>query len=189
MPRFLFCLTLSLAALVTISAYAQETADEKAVREVIERELKGALAGDPEQVKSCYSSDFIGFGGWNSGDVCMYKLHSDGEIIYIDPEDWRVSISTPAELDKYAEAFRGNAERVQQSGLKRGNEVVSVHVKNGCAVGVTRHWGSWLDKSTNENVMFEARSVWMLKKEQGTWKIFSNIGQMALGMMTIKALP
>ena len=46
MPRFLFCLTLSLAVLVAISAYAQETVDEKAVREVIERELKGALAGD-----------------------------------------------------------------------------------------------------------------------------------------------
>lgn len=189
MARFMLYPILIFALFSTSVVNAQETADEKAVREVIERELKGALAGNSEQMKSCYSSDFIGFSAWNQGDVCMHKLHSDGEIDYIDPEDWRVSISTPAELDEYVEAFRDYPARMAKSELKRGNEVVSVRVKNGSAVGVTRHWGTWLDKTTNENVKFEARSVWMLKKEQGTWKIFSNIGQVAVGMMTTKALP
>lgn len=179
----IFCLAIS------ATAWAQETRDERAVREVIEKELKGALEGKPEQMKSCYAPDFIGFNAWNRGDVCMHKIHSDGDIQYIDPEDWKVSISTPEELNDYAENFRGYPERIKKSAVTRGNEVVSANVKNDCAIAVTRHWGSWLDKTTNENVKFEGRSVWMLKKVKGEWKIFSNIGQIAVGVIATKAFP
>ena len=108
---------------------------------------------------------------------------------YIDPEDWRVSISTPGELNQYAENFKGTPERIKKSALTRGNEVASVDVKGNSAIAVTRHWGTWLDKTTNEDVRFEARSVWLLRNEGGKWKIFSNIGQVAIGMVTTKALP
>jgi hypothetical protein len=182
-PTIILCIASSTVV------YAQETQDEKLVRGVIEKELKGALAGNPEQVKSCYAPDFVGFGAWNEDDYCMHKLHKDGETIYPDPEDWVVSISTPKELDAYAEYFRNYPEKIAKSAVKRGNGVASVKVKDNFAIAVTRHWGTWLDKTTNENVRFESRSVWMLKKTSGEWKIFSNIGAVGLGIITTKAFP
>ena len=189
MVRKVIILLIIAVYVISLSVCAQETNDEKVVRKIIESELKGALEGKPEQVKACYSSDFIGFSAWNRGDVSMNRLHLDGVTQYIDPEDWRVSITTPKELNDYAENFKGNPERIAKSKITRGNEVVSVNVKNTGAIGVTRHWGTWLDEKTNENVRWEARSVWLLRKEGGKWKVFSNIGQVAIGMVTTKALP
>ncbi|MBN1293730.1 MAG: nuclear transport factor 2 family protein [Candidatus Latescibacteria bacterium] len=189
MIRNVLIISLLTVCFASMSVFAQETSDEKAVRAVIESELKGALEGKPEQMKACYSSDFIGFSGWNRGNFTMHKLHNDGEVYYYDPEDWQVTITTSRELDEYAENFRDYPERIKKSAMTRGNEVVSVNVKNNGAIAVTRHWGTWYDKTTNENVRFEGRSVWMLRKESGEWKIFSNIGHVAIGMMATKALP
>ncbi|MDP2982732.1 MAG: nuclear transport factor 2 family protein [Candidatus Latescibacter sp.] len=185
------CISVFIILCIAFSAvvYAQETQDQKAVRSVIEKELKGALEGKPDQMKSCYTPDFVGFSAYNSGDVCMHKIHLDGVTQYFDPEDWVVSISTPKELDTYAEYFRNYPEKLAKSAIKRGNEVATVKVKDNFAIAVTRHWGTWLDKTTNENVRFEGRSVWMLKKTGGEWKIFSNIGQVSLGIITTKAFP
>jgi hypothetical protein len=171
------------------ASLSQENQDQKAVRSVIEKELKGALTGNPEQMKSCYATDFVGFSAYNGGDVRMHKILGDGDTKYTDPEDWVVSISTPKELNDYAEYFRNYPDKLSKSSVKRGNEVASVKVKDNFAIAVTRHWGTWLDKTTNENVRFEGRSVWMLKKTGGDWKIFSNIGQVSLGIMATKAFP
>jgi len=170
-------------------AWAQESQDEKLVKGVVEKELKGALEGKPEQMKSCYTPDFVGFSARNMDIVRMHNIHQDGAMQYFDPEDWSVSISTPKELNDYAEGFRNYPERIAKSSVKRGNEVASVKVKDNFAIAVTRHWGTWLDKTTNENVRFEMRTVWMLKKTGGEWKIFSNIGGVALGMTATKAFP
>jgi hypothetical protein len=185
------CISFILILFIALSSilYAQETRDQKAVRSIIEKELKGALSGNPEQMKSCYTSDFVGFSAYNGGNISMHKTLSNGDTKYFDPEDWVVSISTPKELNDYAEYFRNYPEKISKSSVKRGNEVVSVKVKDNFAIVVTRHWGTWPDKTTNENVRFEGRSVWILKKTGGEWKIFSNIGHVSLGITATKAFP
>ena len=177
----LVCLTVSAAAL------AQETQDERLVREVLERELKGALEGKPEQVKSCYAPGFVGYTAMTAPRI--NRLHTQGIVHYADPEDWEVGITTPEELDEYAEASKGYPERRAKSDVEHDNEVVSVRVKGDFAIGVTRHWSRWQDKTTNENVMGESRTVWMLKKLKGEWKIFTYVGQVSWGQLRYKSTP
>ena len=96
----------------------------------------------------------------------------------------------PEEVDKYAELAKpGAAERDKRLGVTNDNEVVSIKVKDDCALGVTRHLSKWKDDTTNENISSEFRSVWMLKKIQGEWKITNFISAISYSFLTIKARP
>lgn len=183
-------ISIAIISLLLVSAvcFAQMTPEENRVKAVLEKELKGALEGNVEQVKSCYAEGFMGVMAWSPG-ITLNRLHSSGTNYYPDPEDWIIVISNAAELDKYAEAFRGAPERIKKMKVERGNGVVSVKVKDDCALAVTRHWGSWLETKTNENVNVEMRSVWMLKKIKGEWKIASFVGHVSRSVLVSKAYP
>ena len=190
MSRKIFIIVIvTLCLVVSATAWTQETSDEKAVREVIEKELKGALEGKPEQVRSCYADGFVGYSAIRSG-IPMNRYHLRDNTYTVDPEDWTIGITKPEELDEYAEGFKpGAAERRKKLGITHDNEVASIKVKDDCALGVTRHWGSWKENKTNDTIDWEMRTVWMLKKIKGEWKITNYIGAISRSFFVGKAYP
>jgi hypothetical protein len=54
--------------------------------------------------------------------------------------------------------------------------VIHVDVKDNHAIAVSRHWGTRRDSTAQETIFNESRSVWMLAKIEGEWKITSALG-------------
>jgi len=157
------------------SGSAQVSRDEQAVRKVLNRELKGALTGNPEQVLSCYADDYVGYMAWTDS-VSVSQLLTVGNRIIADPEDWTIFISSPQELKEYSARFRGGPERMAKykkkyPGAAHSNEIRSVTLKGDHAIAVSKHWTTIPNPSKQQKLRWEMRTVWMIDKINGQWKI------------------
>jgi len=62
-------------------------------------------------------------------------------------------------------------------------------VKGNSALAVSRHIKRWTIEETRENVNTEFRSVWMLTKIRGEWKVTGLIAHISTGQLVTKMRP
>ena len=175
MRWFHFMLIFILVIAVGGTATAQVSPDEQAVREVLSRELRGALTGNVEDIKSAYSPDYVGYMALTDS-ISVSQMIVYGNTFVTNPEDWTIFVSTPQELNEYAENFRGVPERHAEyfkkyPGSSHSNEIRSVKVRGNHAIAVSRHWTTIPNPTKQQKLRWEMRTVWMLDKIRGEWKI------------------
>jgi len=176
--RYVFIVMLVIA--VAGTAAAQVSRDEQAIREVLNRELKGALTGDVEQIKSAYAPDYVGYMALTDS-ISVSQLITDGNTFVTHPEDWTIFVSSPKELQAYAENFRTAPKRHAEymkkyPGSTHSNEIRSVTIKGNHALAVSRHWTTIPNPARQQKIRWEMRTVWMIDKINGEWKISRAIG-------------
>lgn len=132
------------------------------VLEIIYMEMEGHVKGDPDQIMSCYAPGFVGYRAWTE-----------------DPEDWNVRIVGLDSLRvKYAEPARGNPARRSKypSSWEYFADFPHVHVKDNRAIVVWKMYSRMPDPKARETLNNMFRSVWLLAKIKGKWKITNWIG-------------
>ncbi len=167
MPRKSFIVVFTLfcfAFLLCTVAFNQEEnkEDVQQIRDLLYRENEGHHKGDQEQIYSCYAPGFVGYS-------------ANG----YDPEVWVIWIAGLEELrSKYAQNVKESSDKyAEHPDWARGTEVHHVNVYNDHAIALTFHWDWKPDPKTRENITNSHRTVWMLAKIRGEWKITSFIGQ------------
>jgi len=188
-----YLLVILLIVAVSGTATAQVSRDEQAVRELLNRELKGALTGNVEQIKSAYAPDYVGYTAWTDS-LSVSQLITDGNTVVVYPEDWTIFVSSPQELNTYAENFRGVTERNAKYLEKypravHSNEIRKVTVKGDHAIAVTKHWTTVPNPARQEKIRWEGRTVWMIDKIQGEWKISRAINSVVRAQMVETTYP
>lgn len=128
------------------------------VRDHIYKETAGHIKGDPDQIMSCYAPGAAIF--WANGR---------------GPETWTVAVAGDSLRTQYAGPKRDNPSPPSNE-PQNGREVIHVDVKDNHAIAVSRHWSTRRDSTARETIFNEFRSVWMLAKIEGEWKITNAIG-------------
>jgi hypothetical protein len=127
------------------------------VRDLIYKEIAGHIKGDPDQIMSCYA---------DAPGTAIFLANGRG------PETWTVAVAGDSLRTQYAGPKRDNPSPPSNE-PQNGREVIHVDVKDNHAIAVSRHWGTRRDSTAQETIFNESRSVWMLAKIEGEWKITS----------------
>ena len=161
MSRILRILIIAVVALVlTAPAWPFDTAEVQQVRELLYKEKEGWYKGDPDLLISCYAEGFVSYGANQ------------------DPELWSIDVVGLDTLRaKFNAVAKENAELwVNHPKWSRGHEVLHIQVKGDHAIATTQHWEAKPDSTARETIFMEGRVIRLLVKEDGEWKIISNIG-------------
>ena len=155
---------------VSVSILADDDAEVKKIKEVLNGEEEAEWAGNVEKIKSYFSSDAF---------MCIISREKVfdrdyGEIS--DPVHYEIAGYGAQDIDSYAENFRTKPQYLKKNpGFQHYNVVEHVHVKGAMAIAVEKRVRSWTvqgaDKDDKEHVRHIIRNMWTLKKISGTWKI------------------
>lgn len=157
MSRLLLCLAVVAAVVGTPRvSTAAESGDVQQVRQLLLREFEGAMQGDVEQLLSCYAPEFAGYYAYSA-----------------EPDDWMMGMVGLETLRKeYAEPHaKDKALWAKHPDWQRYNEVRHVDVMGDRAIATTKHFSSQPDSVAGTSIENSHRSVWMLRKIDGQWKI------------------
>jgi len=188
MSRFLSFLTLYVCIMVSVTAFCDEGADIEQVKKVLYRYEEGFFSGDAKKVLSCFAPEIVSYAPLpDSASLLMLR----GDHHYItDPEDWYIWGVGMESAKQHAESCKYYPEYLKKHpDYKHTTKVSHVSVKNGRAIAVTRHLRSWTVQETRDNVTSEFRTVWMLSKIRGEWKVTGLIAHVSAGQLVTKMRP
>ncbi len=192
MSRKLFILIIALFCFaLSASGWADEAEDVKQIKELLNKEGWAVWHGEVDKVLSCYAPGFVGYSA-SPDSAALSKSRYDGFTTYNDPEEWAVSISTPDELRKYASQNLSKTPRSLEDFIakhpdwKGGQQIRHVHVKGDHALAIARYWSKTPDLENRETIYGERRTVWLLSRIKGEWKITSWIGGISSGQRVTK---
>lgn len=140
--------------------WADEATEVEQVRKILEKEQDSWIKGDPEQLMSCYAPSYVGFSA-NGGRFDLASVTQVG----LDTLRANVASQTVNVAAQYA-----------KPGRIHHFEVAHIDIKDDHAIGLTRHWNATPDSTARETIHVEWKSLWMLTKTSGEWKIFSVLG-------------
>ena len=188
MKRYFCCC--SIIALIlfcfSASAFAQMTAKEIEVRDTLQAHFKACKeSGNYKEIISYFTPDAVSYGG---GAFFSLSASIAGEKI--NPMFWQVGVENNEELVKYCKGMeRRPAVFASTPGLEHDVVFLNVNVKGDHAIVLSRHTTSWPTADGNARVYSSHRSVWMLKKVGGEWKITSWIMGISGSQMILQNSP
>lgn len=159
MFRILIIAAVSLALLAP--AWGDKGEDIEQVRKILQKEQDGWRKGDQEMVLSCFAPDFVGYAGW-WGRLDLIS------VTHVGLDSLRANYVSTKRLEQEVTNF-------SRPGSVHPFEVLHIDVKGDHAIGLTNHVSVVPDKEERETIINKFRSVWMLKKIKGEWKITSFI--------------
>jgi len=162
--------------------------DVRQIRKVLISLMVGHHKFDPEQILSCFAPEFVAYTTLPAQRKYKYQHLMKGDYsIIIDPEDWTVQYASLGAYRKWVEKRMGELKREPVNpNIKHFDEVHNVHIWGSQAIAVTEHGQKMFCPITRETIHTWNRSVWMLAKIKGKWKITGYIGAVDMGRNTTK---
>ena len=134
--------------------------DEQQIRDVFSEHQNGWYEGNLEQILSTMSADFVSYNAL-SRPTNTWAVGLVGRDAFRDQADQGEGLEQAKNLwDAHPE-------------WQRGHEVLHINIKEGQAIALTQHFSVQPDPEQRETLINEWQSVWMLAREDGTWKITS----------------
>jgi len=187
MSRFLSFLTFIVCLSFSMTAFCDEAGDIRQVRNVITRYEDGVFTGDAQKIISCFAPDFVAY-STVTDSLSMYTFRGDSP--YFDPDFWYVTGIGPEFIRKHAERFTTYPEKLRNNPDYRHVTTIShVSVNGDRALAVTSHKRMWRDLDARETVTREHRTVWMLSRIRGEWKVTSYISPITWYQSVMKMSP
>ena len=145
--------------------------DAQQIRQLFQTHWSGWYEADLEQILSTVTEDLVTYDARGGRPAYTWGVGHVGRGSFRD----RIA----------DQIVRGKAAwEEHEAQWDRGDEVIHIHIKADHALAVTYQWVSQPDEATNETVVNEWQSVWMLAKEKGVWKITGWVGQV-MGDQTV----
>ena len=131
------------------TVWAGETAETIAIRKVLGDELSGWNMGNPKLVLLQYLPKFRGY----SGDAGK------------DPSTWEPMFGDIGELGSFCR------EAVSEYRFSLSRNPIYFDIYKARALVVAEEGGEAVERSSGKHVAFSYKSMWMLEKDRGIWRI------------------
>jgi uncharacterized protein (TIGR02246 family) len=154
--------------------WAEEPTDKEQIRQLLQREQEGWLKGDRELVVSCFAPDAAMY------DALGGRYHlATVELAGLEA----IRNDYASQVDEFAAAAKAHPD------WKHHFEVLHVDAKDGRGLALTQHFFVVPDPKAREAIYDGHQTLWLLRKDQGVWRIYACVTAVSGEQVVLKQGP